>query len=141
MGPTRGPHVFSVLFNHLKACLLQTWSPRMELWDPLQNPLPDTLYGFRCMLSVKYLQGILKKYEPGTLGFELCSELIRIFRVRQYDRANSRYAEISSIWGETGKTEAELRDSYRALHWECCPNCCPKLCPGFKRRPDEEKEG
>lgn len=43
--------------------------------------------------------------------------------------------------GETGKTEAELRDSYRALHWECCPNCCPKLCPGFKRRPDEEKEG
>ncbi|AEA08459.1 V2 [Sweet potato leaf curl virus] len=53
-----------------------------ELWDPLQNPLLDTLYGFRCMLSVKYLQGILKKYEPGTLGFELCSELIRIFRVR-----------------------------------------------------------
>nr|QEJ80564.1 V2 [Sweet potato leaf curl virus] len=110
-------------------------------WDPLQNPLPDTLYGFRCMLSVKYLQSILKKYEPGTLGFELCSELIRIFRVRQYDRANARFAEISSIWGETGKTEAELRDSYRALHWECCPNCCPKLCPGFKRRPDEEKEG
>nr|ALB05638.1 AV2 [Sweet potato leaf curl virus] len=121
---------------------ISPWRPSMEqLWDPLQNPLPDTLYGFRCMLSVKYLQGILKKYEPGTLGFELCSELIRIFRVRQYDRANSRFSEISSIWGETGKTEAELRDSYRALHWECCPNCCPKLCPGFKRRPDEEKEG
>ncbi|AMY63156.1 truncated V2 [Sweet potato golden vein Korea virus] len=29
-----------------------------QLWDPLQNPLPDTLYGFRCMLSVKYLQSI-----------------------------------------------------------------------------------
>nr|UXQ07672.1 pre-coat protein [Sweet potato leaf curl virus] len=113
----------------------------MDLWDPLQNPLPETLYGLRCMLSVKYLQSISTKYEPGTLGFELCSEIIRILRVRHYDRANARYAEISSVWGDSGKTEAELRDRYPYLQWECCPNCCPKLCPGFKKRPDEEKEG
>nr|QIH55902.1 V2 protein [Malvastrum yellow vein Baoshan virus] len=54
------------------------------MWDPLVNEFPETVHGFRCMLSIKYLQLLSEGYSPDTVGYDLIRELISILRSRNY---------------------------------------------------------
>nr|QCT23846.1 AV2 [Sweet potato leaf curl Hubei virus] len=115
-----------------------------SLWDPLNHPFPQTLHGFRCMLSLKYMSLIRDKYEPGTLGHELAVLLIQALRGKNYVRSNSRYEEVCALLEETtGSSAAKLHDRYRPVCGERCPACCSNLragsCEG--KEADLSKEG
>ncbi|QKQ15089.1 AV2 [Calystegia hederacea geminiviridae] len=102
-----------------------------SLWDPLTHPFPQTLHGFRCMLSLKYMSLIRDKYEPGTLGHELAVLLIRSLRSKNYVRSNSSYEEVCALLEETsGGSSPKLHDRYRPVCGECCPACCSNLRSG-----------
>nr|QIH56038.1 V2 protein [Malvastrum yellow vein Yunnan virus] len=58
------------------------------MWDPLLNEFPETVHGFRCMLSIKYLQLLSEGYSPDTVGFDLIRELISILRSSNYVEAD-----------------------------------------------------
>nr|QIH55955.1 V2 protein [Malvastrum yellow vein Yunnan virus] len=66
------------------------------MWDPLLNEFPETVHGFRCMLSIKYLQLLSEGYSPDTVGFDLIRELISILRSRNYVEASCRYRHFYS---------------------------------------------
>nr|AQY45818.2 AV2 protein [Alternanthera yellow vein virus] len=91
------------------------------MWDPLLNPFPQTVHGFRCMLSVKYLQAVEEIYAPDTLGADLIRELIQVIRASNYVEACSRYDHF--IKRIEGTTSSQLRQPY------CSPCYCPPDCP------------
>ncbi|ACA96938.1 AV2 [Gossypium darwinii symptomless virus] len=91
------------------------------MWDPLVNEFPDTVHGFRCMLSVKYLQLLSQDYSPDTLGYELIRDLICILRSRNYVEASCRYRH---FYARVESTPAsELR---QPIHQPCCCPHCPR---------------
>nr|AFB81511.1 pre coat protein [Cotton leaf curl Rajasthan virus] len=91
------------------------------MWDPLLNEFPDTVHGFRCMLSVKYLQLLSQDYSPDTLGYELIRDLICILRSRNYVEASCRYCH---FYPRVETTPAfELR---QPIHQPCCGSHCPR---------------
>uniref|UniRef100_A0A3S5GRY6 Protein V2 n=1 Tax=Cotton leaf curl Multan virus TaxID=223252 RepID=A0A3S5GRY6_9GEMI len=90
------------------------------MWDPLLNEFPDTVHGFRCMLSVKYLQLLSQDYSPDTLGYELIRDLICILRSRNYVEASCRYRHFYARVEST--PPSQLRQPI------CEPCCCPH-CP------------
>ncbi|KAK8652862.1 hypothetical protein V6N13_126885 [Hibiscus sabdariffa] len=63
------------------------------MFDPLENELPATVHGIRCMLAVKYISEIQQKYSPESLGWILCLQLKRIIRCSDYFKANRRLGE------------------------------------------------
>ncbi|AXU38894.1 movement protein [Hollyhock yellow vein virus] len=89
------------------------------MWDPLLNEFPDTVYGFRCMLSVKYLQLLSEGYSPDTVGYELIRDLITIVRSRNYVEASCRYRNFYTRVEST--PASELRQPLRDPCW--CPHC------------------
>nr|ACN51278.1 AV2 [Bhendi yellow vein mosaic virus] len=91
------------------------------MWDPLLNEFPDTVHGFRCMLSVKYLQFLSQDYSPDTLGYELIRDLICILRSRNYVEASCRYRH---FYARVESTPAfELR---QPIHQPCCCSHFPR---------------
>nr|ARR96804.1 AV2 [Cotton leaf curl Alabad virus] len=95
------------------------------MWDPLLNEFPDTVHGFRCMLSVKYLQLLSQDYSPDTLGYELIRDLICILRSRNYVEASCRYRHFYARVEST--PPSQLRQPI------CEPCCCPH-CPRHKAK-------
>nr|CAZ64208.1 AV2 protein [Alternanthera yellow vein virus] len=89
------------------------------MWDPLLNPFPKTVHGFRCMLAVKYLQAVEETYAPDTLGFDLIRDLILVIRASNYVEACSRYDHF--IQRIEGTSTSELRQSYSTPCY--CPHC------------------
>nr|AFB81523.1 pre coat protein [Cotton leaf curl Rajasthan virus] len=93
------------------------------MWDPLLNEFPDTVHGFRCMLSVKYLQLFSQDYSPDTFGYDLIRVFICIFRSRNYVEASCRYRH---FYARVESTPAfEFRQPFHQPWW------CP-LCPRHK---------
>nr|CAH18981.1 AV2 protein [Tomato leaf curl China virus] len=90
------------------------------MWDPLLNQFPETVFGLRCMLAVKYLQLVEHTYSPDTVGYELIRDLISVVRARKYAEATSRYEHFNARM--EGTPSAELRQPVR------CPCTCP-YCP------------
>nr|AND95543.1 AV2 protein [Malvastrum yellow vein Yunnan virus] len=89
------------------------------MWDPLLNEFPETVHGFRCMLSIKYLQLLSEGYSPDTVGFDLIRELISILRSRNYVEASCRYRHFYSR--VEGASSSELRQPL--LNPCSCPHC------------------
>nr|AFX60927.1 AV2 protein [Malvastrum yellow vein Yunnan virus]AFX60951.1 AV2 protein [Malvastrum yellow vein Yunnan virus] len=89
------------------------------MWDPLLNEFPETVHGFRCMLSIKYLQLLSEGYSPDTVGFDLIRELISILRSRNYVEASCRYRHFYSR--VEGASPSELRQPL--LNPCSCPHC------------------
>ncbi|AFM77720.1 precoat protein [French bean leaf curl virus] len=94
------------------------------MWDPLLHDFPETVFGLRCMLAVKYLQLVEQSYSPDTLGYDLIRDLISVVRARRYAEATSRYANFSARMEST--PPAELRLPLR------CPCSCPYCNRHFK---------
>ncbi|AGZ95246.1 V2 [Blechum yellow vein virus] len=95
------------------------------MWDPLLNEFPETMYGFRCMLAVKYLQLVESTYSPDTLGYDLIRDLISVLRARNYVEATSRYCHFHTRL--EGTTPSQLREPLQQ------PCCCPH-CPRHKQK-------
>nr|AND95242.1 AV2 protein [Malvastrum yellow vein Yunnan virus] len=89
------------------------------MWDPLLNEFPETVHGFRCMLSIKYLQLLSEGYSPDTVGLDLIRELISILRSRNYVEASCRYRHFYSR--VEGASSSELRQPL--LNPCSCPHC------------------
>nr|AEM36747.1 AV2 protein [Malvastrum yellow vein virus] len=89
------------------------------MWDPLLNDFPETVHGFRCMLSIKYLHLLSEGYSPDTVGSDLIRELISIFRSRKYVEASCRYRHFYSR--VEGASSSELRQPL--LNPCSCPHC------------------
>nr|QFR98397.1 AV2 [Bhendi yellow vein mosaic virus] len=89
------------------------------MWDPLLNEFPDTVHGFRCMLSVKYFQHLSQEYSPDTVGYDLIRDLICIVRCSNYVEATCRYRHFYPRVEST--SASELR---QPLLQPCsCPHC------------------
>nr|AJW80814.1 AV2 [Tomato leaf curl New Delhi virus] len=105
------------------------------MWDSLLNEFPDTVHGFRCMLSVKYLQLLSQDYSPDTLGYELLRDLICILRSRNYVEASCRYRHF--IAPCEGTPTSQLR---QPLWSSCrCPHCPRHKSKGLDQQADEQK--
>nr|CAY39394.1 AV2 protein [Malvastrum yellow vein Baoshan virus] len=89
------------------------------MWDPLLNEFPETVHGFRCMLSIKYLQLLSEGYSPDTVGYDLIRDLISILRSRNYVEASCRYRHFYPR--VEGASSSELRQSL--LNPCSCPHC------------------
>ncbi|AAD01547.1 precoat protein [Hollyhock leaf crumple virus-[Cairo]] len=89
------------------------------MWDPLVNDFPATVHGFRCMLAIKYIQAVRSEYDPGSLGFDLLSDLIGVLRAGNYVEATGRYHNFHSRL--EGTTSSELRQP-NAVRCSC-PHC------------------
>nr|ARE29912.1 V2 [Corchorus yellow vein mosaic virus] len=90
------------------------------MWDPLLNQFPETVFGLRCMLAVKYLQLVERTYSPDTVGYELIRDLISVVRARKYAEATTRYEHFNARMEST--PSVELRQPVQ------CPCRCP-YCP------------
>nr|WCJ14472.1 precoat protein [Fenugreek yellow vein virus] len=90
------------------------------MWDPLLHDFPDTVFGLRCMLAVKYLQLVEQSYSPDTLGYDLIRDLISVVRARKYAEATSRYEHFTARM--EGTSASELRQPIRRVPC-CCPHC------------------
>ncbi|UDM84303.1 coat protein [Tobacco leaf curl Puer virus] len=79
------------------------------MWDPLLNEFPLTLYGFRSMLAIKYLQVVENTYPPNSVGRYHIRYLIQLLRRRNVYKASEEYADLISSIGLQGSTEVKLR--------------------------------
>nr|AFB81505.1 pre coat protein [Cotton leaf curl Rajasthan virus] len=105
------------------------------MWDPLLNEFPDTVHGFRCLLSVKYLQLLSQDYSPDTLGYELIRDLICILRYSNYVEASCRYRHFYALWGTP--PASVLR---QPIHPPCCcPHCPRHNTPGMDKQAYEQE--
>nr|ACQ65858.1 AV2 [Cotton leaf curl Multan virus] len=91
------------------------------MWDPLVNEFPDTVHGFRCMLSVKYLQLLSQIILQIPLVTSYYGIYICILRSRNYVEASCRYRH---FYARVESTPAsELR---QPIHQPCCCPHCPR---------------
>ncbi|AAF01054.1 precoat protein [Tomato yellow leaf curl Indonesia virus-[Lembang]] len=91
------------------------------MWDPLLNEFPDSVHGFRCMLAIKYLQGVEATYAPDTVGYDLVRDLISVVRASNYAEACRRYSLFRSRIEST--PSSQLR---QPRYQPCCCTHCPR---------------